>query len=67
MSRMVVNHETWFKTATYCLMHFTVAILVAYLISRDWQVALSIGIAEPLCRQYFSIFMSGDGSYCGYD
>lgn len=53
MSRVIIANETWFKTATYCLMHFTVAIAVAYAISRDWQIALSIGIIEPLVQTVF--------------
>lgn len=53
MSRFIFAHETWFKTGTYCLMHFTVAIIVAYALTRDWQIALSIGIIEPLVQTGF--------------
>ena len=53
MSQLLLTHETWFKTATYCLMHFTVAIIVAYALSRDWGIALSIGIVEPLVQTVF--------------
>ena len=35
------------KTATYATMHFTVAIAVAYVLTRDWHVALAVGIVEP--------------------
>lgn len=52
MSKLIFAHEPWFKTATYCLMHFTVAITVAYLISGNWKVALSIGIIEPLVQTF---------------
>jgi len=53
MSRFVFQHETLAKTVTYCIMHFVVAIAVAYLISRDWAIALSIGIIEPLVQTGF--------------
>lgn len=53
MSRLIFTHETWVKTATYCLMHFTVAIAVAYLLTGDWRIALSIGIVEPLVQTGF--------------
>lgn len=53
MSRLIFAHETTFKTLTYCLMHFTVAIAVAYALTHDWAVALSIGIIEPLVQTGF--------------
>jgi uncharacterized membrane protein len=53
MSRLIFTHETTVKTLTYCLMHFTVAIAIAYLISGNWQIALSIGIVEPLVQTLF--------------
>lgn len=53
MSRIIFKHETVAKTLTYCLMHFTVAITVAYLLSGDWAIALSIGIVEPLVQTGF--------------
>lgn len=53
MTRFVFAHETWFKTATYCFMHFCVAILVAFALTGDWAVALSIGIIEPLVQTVF--------------
>ena len=56
MSRLIFAHEPWVKTATYCLMHFTVAISVAYAISGNWKVALSIGILEPLVQTFFYHF-----------
>lgn len=52
MSRLIFNHETLAKTITYCLMHFTVAIVIAYLLSGDWRIALSIGIVEPLVQTF---------------
>ena len=42
--------RTLLKTCTYCLMHFTVAIAVAYALTRSWQVALAVGIVEPLVQ-----------------
>lgn len=53
MTEFIFKHETLAKTLTYCLMHFTVAILVAYALSRDWKIALSIGIIEPLVQTCF--------------
>ena len=53
MSRLIFTHETLAKTLTYCLMHFAVAITVAYLLSGDWAIALSIGIIEPLVQTVF--------------
>jgi uncharacterized membrane protein len=53
MSKLIFSHETLFKTVTYCAMHFTVAIAVAYALTRDWNIALSIGIIEPLVQTVF--------------
>ena len=39
--------RTILKTATYATMHFSVAIGVAYALTRDWHVALAVGIVEP--------------------
>ena len=36
------------KTATYSLMHLTVAIGVAYALTRDWRLALAVGTIEPV-------------------
>jgi uncharacterized membrane protein len=52
MSRLIFKHQTMVKTLTYCLMHFTVAIAVAYALSGDWAIALSIGIVEPLVQTF---------------
>jgi hypothetical protein len=46
------------KTASYAVMHLTVAITVAYILSGDWPIALGIG------RWYRRLpipFMSGSG------
>jgi uncharacterized membrane protein len=53
MTRLIFQHETTAKTLTYCLMHFTVAIIVAYALTGDWAIALSIGIIEPLVQTVF--------------
>ena len=36
-----------YKTTTYALMHVTVAILVAYAVTRSWAAAIAIGLLEP--------------------
>jgi uncharacterized membrane protein len=36
------------KTATYSMMHLTVAIAVAYALTRDWKIALAVGMIEPV-------------------
>jgi uncharacterized membrane protein len=38
------------KTGTYALMHLTVAIIVAFVLTRSWQVALAVGIIEPMVQ-----------------
>jgi uncharacterized membrane protein len=41
------------KTATYGVMHFTVAVGVAFALTRNWQVALAIGMVEPVVQTVF--------------
>lgn len=41
------------KSTTYCVMHLTVAMIVAYALTRDWRAALAIGIIEPLVQTVF--------------
>lgn len=41
---------TCMKTGSYALMHFIVAITVAYALTLDWRAALAIGIVEPLVQ-----------------
>ena len=41
------------KTLTYGSMHFVVAVAVAYAISGSWQVALGIGLIEPIVQTLF--------------
>ncbi len=38
------------KTATYAAMHLTVAVAVAYVLTRDWRIALAVGIIEPMVQ-----------------
>ncbi len=38
------------KTLTYSLMHFTVAISVAFALTGNWKAALAIGLIEPLVQ-----------------
>jgi len=38
------------KTLTYAAMHLVVAVAVAYALTRDWRVALAVGIIEPLVQ-----------------
>lgn len=41
---------TLLKTLSYALMHMTIAITLAYVISGSWQVALAIGLLEPFVQ-----------------
>lgn len=36
------------RTLTLSVMHLVVAFTVAYVLTRDWRAALSIGMVEPL-------------------
>lgn len=45
--------RTLTKTVTYAVMHLSVAIAVAYAVSGDWAIALSIGVLEPLVQTGF--------------
>ncbi|MDF1679798.1 DUF2061 domain-containing protein [Ponticaulis sp.] len=38
------------KTITYGLMHLTVAIAVAFALTRNWHAALAIGLIEPFVQ-----------------
>lgn len=42
-----------FKTMTYGVMHVTVATTLAYLISGNFAMALSIGLLEPAVQTVF--------------
>ena len=41
------------KTLTYGVMHFAVAVAVAYAITQNWRVALTVGVIEPLVQMVF--------------
>ena len=38
------------KTITYGLMHLTVAVAVAFALTRNWHAALAIGLIEPFVQ-----------------
>ena len=38
------------KTATYSLVHFTVAFSVAYALTGSWRAAATLGLIEPLVQ-----------------
>lgn len=38
------------KTLTYASIHLLVAVAVAYALTRDWRVALAVGLIEPLVQ-----------------
>lgn len=35
-------------TASWSVVHMTVAIAVAYALTRNWQAALAVGLIEPI-------------------
>lgn len=41
-----------YKTISYCIMHFIVAFIVAYALTRDLVVAASIGVIEPIVQTF---------------
>lgn len=45
--------RTLFKTGSYAAMHLTVAVIVAFVLTGDWVVALSIGMVEPAVQTLF--------------
>ncbi|MFA4993795.1 MAG: DUF2061 domain-containing protein [Bdellovibrionales bacterium] len=47
--------KTFLKSLSYGVMHMTIAIAVAYLLSGSWRVALAIGMVEP-CVQVVAFF-----------
>jgi uncharacterized membrane protein len=47
---------TCMKTASYAVMHFMVAIAVAYALTQDWRAALAIGIVEPFVQTFAFYF-----------
>jgi uncharacterized membrane protein len=56
MAAYIRAHATVAKTITYSMMHVTVAVIVAYILSDSLAIALSIGLIEPMvqtCTFYF--------------
>lgn len=47
--------KTFMKTLSYGVMHMSISISVAYLLSGDWRIALAIGFVEP-CAQTIAFF-----------
>lgn len=43
-------NRTLQKTCTYAVMHFTVAIIVAFALTRSWRIALAVGLVEPFVQ-----------------
>lgn len=41
------------KAATYATMHLTVAVAVAFALTRNWHAALAIGLIEPMVQTVF--------------
>ena len=41
---------TALKPVTYSIMHLSVAIAVAYALTRDWRIALGVGVIEPMVQ-----------------
>lgn len=44
------------KVASYGVMHLIVAVAVAYAISRDWRLALAVGMIEPIVQTFAYAF-----------
>jgi uncharacterized membrane protein len=42
--------QLWLKIASYGAMHLIVAVLVAWAITRDWRIALAVGLVEPVIQ-----------------
>ncbi len=40
------------KVASYAVMHFCVAITVAFVLTQDWRKALAIGVVEPIVQTF---------------
>ena len=49
MVRLIINtvRRLALKIASYGVMHLVVAVLVAFAITRDWRLALAVGVVEP--------------------
>ena len=40
------------KPVTYSTMHLCVAVTVAYVLTRDWRIALGVGVIEPIVQTF---------------
>jgi len=52
MVKLLINtaRQLALKIASYGVMHLVVAILVAFAITRDWRIALAVGVVEPIVQ-----------------
>lgn len=50
------KNRGWCKTATYSIMHIIVAMGVAYALTGNGVIALSIGLLEPVVQTVFYHF-----------
>jgi len=55
MEHGMKSSKIFLKTISYGFMHMSIAILVAYVLSGSWQIALAIGLIEP-CVQTVAFF-----------
>ena len=46
------NSHTLAKTATYYVMHITVAAAVAYAVTRNWATAIALSLLEPTVQAF---------------
>ncbi len=42
--------QAMLKTCTYSLMHLTVAVTVAFVLTGNWRIALGVGVIEPMVQ-----------------
>ena len=50
------NLPTIMKTGTYYLLHITVAAIVAYAVTGDLLVSLTLSLLEPTVQAFFFFF-----------
>lgn len=48
--------QAMLKTCTYSLMHLTVAVTVAFMLTQDWRIALGVGVIEPMVQTFACTF-----------
>ena len=46
------NSKTLAKTATYYVMHITVAMAVAYAVTGNWTTAIALSLLEPTIQAF---------------